>query len=380
MDETEEQISMELETLETIFIHELEIFERNEKYVKTIKVNLKPATGEDTDAQWVCMELWFYIPVGYPDVIPVIAIKNPRGLSENRIQDIKKDLIQRAKDREGMMVLYELIQAAVDHLTAGNSPDCQCSICLYDFTETDVFVKTGCFHYFHGHCLSRYIKYQLEEMHEKKEEAKKNNSPLKEPLILMCPMCRVEIPEDLVAEDSESLPPPSRQLDDPEFRMNPQLETLQRQMTNLYLRQKERGGIIDIEGERNKFFIQISDHQARDESSTQGTQTSASNLHSAKACSTQPPPQQQTHSKGCARRVETDSSDSESDGGRITASRARNRRGKNKMYPTPSEKKRAHLQALQLMKLEQGKTQPETEKPTENGCKSRTKNSGRKPS
>lgn len=32
--------------------------------MKTIKVDLKPATGEDTSAQWVCMELWFYIPVG----------------------------------------------------------------------------------------------------------------------------------------------------------------------------------------------------------------------------------------------------------------------------------------------------------------------------
>lgn len=44
--------------------------------------------------------------------MPIIAIKNPRGLSENRIQDIEKDLNKRAKDNEGMMVLYELIQAS----------------------------------------------------------------------------------------------------------------------------------------------------------------------------------------------------------------------------------------------------------------------------
>ena len=173
-------------------------------------------------------------------------------------------------------------------------------------------------------------------------------------------MCRVEIPEDLVAEDSESLPPPSRQLDDPEFQMNPQLENLQRQMTNMYLRQKERGGIIDIEGEKNKFFIQISNHEDQEESSTQSTQAPASHTHSTNAGATHPPPQ--SHPKPVARRVDNDSSNSESEDGRSSASRARNRRGKNKMYPTPSEKKRAHLQALQLMKLEQNKTHPESEK------------------
>lgn len=41
----------------------------------------------------------------------------------------------------------------------GNTPRCSCVICLYGFDDEDVFTKTECYHYFHSHCLSRYIKY-----------------------------------------------------------------------------------------------------------------------------------------------------------------------------------------------------------------------------
>lgn len=68
-------------------------------------------------------------------------------------------------------------------------------------------------------------------------------------------MCRLEIPEDIVCGDA---PPPSGQSEDPEFSLTPELEQMRRKMNRLYLRQQERGGIIDVEEEKNKFFIQIS--------------------------------------------------------------------------------------------------------------------------
>lgn len=72
-------------------------------------------------------------------------------------------------------------------------------------------------------------------------------------------MCRLEIPEDIVSPGScDDAPPPSGQSDDPEFTMTPELEQMRIRMSRIYLQQQERGGIIDVEEEKNKFFIQIS--------------------------------------------------------------------------------------------------------------------------
>ncbi|XP_022673292.1 E3 ubiquitin-protein ligase RNF25-like isoform X3 [Varroa destructor] len=324
-------------------LHRDELKVQEWKFVKTIKVDLKPATGEDTSAQWVCMELWFYIPVGYPDTLPEITIKNPRGLSDQRLQQIEKDLQDNAQSNKGMMMLYHLIEVAKDHLTKDNLPACACAICLYGFDENDVFVKTACFHYFHSHCLSRYVNYQLDEIREKKEEAKKNNSPLKEPLKLVCPMCRLEIPEDIVSASTyPELPLPSAQATDPEFTVTPELEQMRKKMARLYLQQKERGGIIDVEGEKNKFFIQISNGTEEELERSRPTSQPAPEARL---------PQQSATAKAPPKSRVGESSDSDSDSGGRGGRGSRGRRGKSgRMYPTPAEKKRAHLQALQQMK------------------------------
>ncbi|GBN79784.1 hypothetical protein AVEN_56730-1, partial [Araneus ventricosus] len=49
-------------------------------------------------------------------------------------------------------------KAAKEHLTNENRPCGECAICLYGFSEDDVFTKTECYHYFHSHCLARYVK------------------------------------------------------------------------------------------------------------------------------------------------------------------------------------------------------------------------------
>lgn len=79
-------------------------------------------------------------------------------------------------------------------------------------------------------------------------------------------MCRLEIPEDIVCPAKcEDVPPPSAQSEDPEFSMTPELELMRKKMNRLYLRQQERGGIINLEEEKNKFFIQISNGTEEEE-------------------------------------------------------------------------------------------------------------------
>lgn len=55
-------------------------------------------------------------------------------------------------------------QVAKEHLTEENIPCCQCTICLYGFADGDVFTKTQCYHYFHSHCLARYVRHALEQI------------------------------------------------------------------------------------------------------------------------------------------------------------------------------------------------------------------------
>ncbi|KAB5553558.1 hypothetical protein PHYPO_G00040010 [Pangasianodon hypophthalmus] len=56
-----------------------------------------------------------------------------------------------------LSVLYQLIEKAKEILTESNIPHGHCVICLYGFQEGEVFTKTSCYHYFHSHCLGRYV-------------------------------------------------------------------------------------------------------------------------------------------------------------------------------------------------------------------------------
>ena len=48
----------------------------------------------------------------------------------------------------------------------GNIPYGSCVICLEKFEESDSFLKTDCYHYFHSNCLLRYIEHSLQEIKE----------------------------------------------------------------------------------------------------------------------------------------------------------------------------------------------------------------------
>lgn len=206
-------------------------------------------------------------------------------------------------------------------------------------------------------------------------------------------MCRLEIPEDIVSPSTcEDAPPPWAQKDDPEFAMTPEIELMRSKMNHLYLRQQERGGIIDVEEEKNKFFIQIS-NGTEDESERPRPQPIPETKINPQPTAARVTPKSRlfcnSYSCECFHLFVTglgsrvcvcmewdfnicfypnfrpeDSSDSDSDSGSrgCRGNRARKGRG-SRMYPTPAEKKRAHLQALQQMKLnEQTRIQSHAEK------------------
>ena len=54
--------------------------------VSSIILQLHPATGDDDDKKFVCMTLQLDPPAGYPDELPEISIRNPRGIGDEEIQ------------------------------------------------------------------------------------------------------------------------------------------------------------------------------------------------------------------------------------------------------------------------------------------------------
>ncbi|XP_060157817.1 E3 ubiquitin-protein ligase RNF25 isoform X3 [Globicephala melas] len=216
----------EVEVLESIYLDELQVVKGNGRSSSwEICITLHPATAEDQDSQYVCFTLVLRVPAQYPHAVPQISIRNPRGLSDEQIHKISQALSHMAEAGLGTAMLYELIEKGKEILTDNNIPHGQCVICLYGFQEKEAFTKTTCYHYFHCHCLARYIQHMEQELQAQGREQEREWQ-------------HAATKQELYQPDAESL----RQ---------------QEERKRLYQRQQERGGIIDLEAERNRYFISL---------------------------------------------------------------------------------------------------------------------------
>ncbi|XP_026871484.1 E3 ubiquitin-protein ligase RNF25 isoform X2 [Electrophorus electricus] len=163
----------------------------------------------------------------------------------------------------GMPVLYQLIEKAKEILTESNIPHGNCVICLYGFKEGEIFTKTSCYHYFHSHCLGRYVTHSEVELRERERELEEDKSRNRvedeEELFVVCPVCREPLTYDantLLSSAAPNFP----QQDDEAVRAE-----FKRKWANfqkILERQKEKGGVIDPEAESNRFLIHINDAPA----------------------------------------------------------------------------------------------------------------------
>uniref|UniRef100_A0A8C6JSA6 E3 ubiquitin-protein ligase RNF25 n=1 Tax=Melopsittacus undulatus TaxID=13146 RepID=A0A8C6JSA6_MELUD len=245
----------EVEVLESIYLEELRVVRGQDRCEAwELSITLHPATAQDQDSQYVRFTLVLAVPPQYPNKAPEISIKNPRGLSDEQIQKIFQTLRGIAEARLGTEVLYELIEKGKEILTDNNIPHGQCVICLYGFQEREAFTKTQCYHYFHSHCLARYAQHMEEEILMLQEEREQHLalSP-KQEVCVQCPVCRETLIYDLSA--LKAAPPPQHPLEP----YRPDAKTLQHkeELRLIFKRQQEKGGIIDPEAERNRYFISL---------------------------------------------------------------------------------------------------------------------------
>ncbi|KAJ7345972.1 hypothetical protein JRQ81_001922 [Phrynocephalus forsythii] len=245
----------EVEVLESIYLDELQVCKGDGRSVPwEISITLHPATAEDQDAQYVCFTLVLSLPPQYPNEVPKISIRNPRGLSDEQIQKISQMLQGVAQAQLGTAMLYALIEKGKEILTENNIPHSQCVICLYGFQEKEAFTKTRCYHYFHSHCLASYVEHMEKDILAQREERAPPLTRLpQEEIEVQCPVCREPLAYDLTT--LQEAPPPQQPMEV----YQPDAQTLlhREQLRLIYQRQQEKGGIINPEEEKNRYFISL---------------------------------------------------------------------------------------------------------------------------
>lgn len=106
----------------------------------------------------------------YPDLKPNYQLRNPRGLDDSSIENIRAAIEAKLNESVGLPVVFDLIDVVREHLTKSNLPSGQCVVCLYGFQEGDAFTKTECYHYLHSYCLARHLNASKKNYDEEQEK------------------------------------------------------------------------------------------------------------------------------------------------------------------------------------------------------------------
>ncbi|XP_016091959.1 E3 ubiquitin-protein ligase RNF25-like [Sinocyclocheilus grahami] len=257
----ESDVLSEIEVLQSIYLDELSVNQRDEGG-RTVRLVLYPCTAEDCLSQFVRLTLTMDLDSQYPYSSPCISIHNPRGLSDDKLLSLQRSLLIEAESCIGTPVLYQLIERAKEILTESNIPHGNCVICLYGFKEGEVFTKTSCYHYFHSHCLGRYITHsemELKDRERELEEDKTRDRTEEEDFAVVCPVCREPLTYDLDALLSSPDPVFTQQED---AVIGGEFKKKWAALQKILEQQKEKGGVIDPEAESNRFLIHINEAPA----------------------------------------------------------------------------------------------------------------------
>lgn len=210
-----------------------------------IEAVVLPTVGDEIDSQYVCITLQVILTAGYPDVQPKYQLRNPRGLDDNGINGIRRAVEQKLNESIGSPVVFDLIDVIREHLTDSNLPSGQCVVCLYGFRDGDGFTKTECYHYLHSYCLVRHLDASKRNYDEEIAKLPAWQQKQMKEFQANCPVCREIINND--PEPLRNATPPSELQNAPDFELTNELKHLQERMASLYVHQKMKGGIIDLD-------------------------------------------------------------------------------------------------------------------------------------
>ncbi|XP_067629251.1 E3 ubiquitin-protein ligase RNF25 [Eurosta solidaginis] len=251
----------EVESLEAILMDDVHITKNSQSGIpEVIETTVFPQVGDEAE-QYVCVTLQVIPTPEYPEESPHFKLLRPRGLDDIRLEDIKKACNKKLQECIGFPVVFDLIEVVREHLTGSNLPSGQCVICLYGFSDGDEFTRTECFHYLHSYCLGRHLSALRRTYKEEYDKLPSWLQKTVDPFKALCPVCREPIKDE---EDSlRCAMPPSELENAPEFKLTRELRDLQQRMSALFIKQKSRGAIIDLDTEGGTVISIESEEEVR---------------------------------------------------------------------------------------------------------------------
>jgi len=268
---------------------------------KELSIKILPLTEGEQEKQYVSLNLVVSLPEEYPSCPPTLGVRNPRGLDEAAVAGLLADMNARCEEYCGCPVLFELIEMAREFLTKRNVPVVRCIICLFSLQELDEITKTECLHFFHKHCLGRYITNMQDTYKEQREELLAQNSNVTvNKFQLSCPVCRETIGESRYnLGDLLSAPPPLESEEEPPvYEKSEEMRRLQQKLSKVYLRQQAKGGIIDLEEEGRRMLV-VTRGEEENSSGTEFTELSPTDYQFGRHLLTQPTPQNKSLQRLC---------------------------------------------------------------------------------
>nr|CAB3265652.1 E3 ubiquitin-protein ligase RNF25-like [Phallusia mammillata] len=247
-----ESIDDEVMVLESIY-EELEVTRNDRNQISNVGITLLPATANNAKVQHVKLQLRFDISEKYPITPLNVVFVSSRGMSDDHLQKLKDLLDKHIQQSQNENILFPLIEIAKDSLTSNNIPSSPCPICLFSFRAFDVFEKLECFHHMHSFCMFQYVTNYLGQQKQEALEAKKHNKHANIQNTgnqIPCPVCRILTTFDLDSLENSQEPVHN------ETSLNWNgIRRLMKSMNNTYERQKQCGGLIDLEAEKNKHLL-----------------------------------------------------------------------------------------------------------------------------
>ncbi|KAJ1348375.1 hypothetical protein KIN20_003666 [Parelaphostrongylus tenuis] len=264
------EADVEIEALRSIFGDEIVVETKDDRSLTSVRKKVRPNDEEGVSSASLIVE--FELGTKYPEIPPEVRIINPRGISEQSHHQLVEEINRMISERIGSPIMFDILQYCADFiLEHQHSSSLLCPICLCPMKSTQVSA-TPCDHYAHSDCLRLHVEHTRKQLGEKlfardfKMCADIDKS-------LRCPICRVVIDEEIdpilpsssdkrtrsssLKECGNSSSRPSSQQDshdDFDFDWE-KWRQQQASLMVIYERQKEKGGIIDIEKERKKTLV-----------------------------------------------------------------------------------------------------------------------------
>uniref|UniRef100_A0A672V586 eIF-2-alpha kinase GCN2 n=1 Tax=Strigops habroptila TaxID=2489341 RepID=A0A672V586_STRHB len=117
----------ELQVLESIYGQDFQDLRQSQawKVVQQppeINLVLRPQGLTGDNEVYAKVDLWVKCPHTYPDTVPEIQLKNSKGLSNEKINELKSRLAELAKQRCGEVMIFELADHVQSFLSEYNKP------------------------------------------------------------------------------------------------------------------------------------------------------------------------------------------------------------------------------------------------------------------